>query len=238
MSQLDVVARTHRIMVSDGSTGTAFILDVESRQYIVTAKHIVQESTAPLRISWENEWRELPVGLVGHCEGETDISVLYTNQNIPKMFYPEGSGLSVETDLKLGENILFYGFPHGLSTPLGSGRGHVPLVKRGIISGFFGSPLGSGEESFLIDGHNNPGFSGGPVITIRNGEYKVAGVIASYRYSYQKVYGVDSSGQIDESKAIGYVAENTGVTLAHNIKPALDIIANNPIGLSLFGVSA
>ena len=88
----------------------------------------------------------------------------------------------------------------------------MALVKQGIVSGFFGAPLGSGEESFFIDGHNNPGFSGGPVVTIRNGEYKVAAVIASYRHSFQKVYGTDSSGQIDESKVVGYLPENTGIT--------------------------
>ena len=233
MSQLDVLSRTHLIRVPDGRTGTAFMLDIDGRQYIITAKHLVQESIDPLHLFWGGKWQLLPVGLIGHCEGETDISVLYTNQNIPKTVYPEGGGLGIETDLKLGEDVLFYGFPHGMNTPLGSGRGHVPLVKRGIVSGFFGAPLGSGEESLLIDGHNNPGFSGGPVVSTRSRNYKAAGVIASYRYSYQKVYGVDSSGQIDESEVIGYVAENTGVTLAHNIKPALDIIAKNPIGLSL-----
>lgn len=233
MSQLDVVARTHRIKVPSGSAGTAFMIDIDDRQYVVTAKHLVQDSIDALHIFWDGNWQPLPVGLVGHCEGETDISVLYTNQDLPKMLYPEGSGLGIEPDLKLGEEVFFYGFPHGWSTPLSSGRGHVPLVKRGIVSGFFGAPLGSGEESLLIDGHNNPGFSGGPVVSVRNGQYKVAGVIAGYRYSYQEVYGTDSSGRVDESIIVGYLPENTGVVVAHNIKPALDMIEKNPIGLPL-----
>lgn len=233
MSQLDVISRTHQIRVPDGRTGTAFMLDIDGRQYIITAKHLVQESISPLHVFWEKGWRLLPVGLVGHCEGGTDISVLCTNKNLPKVLYPDGSNVGTETDLKLAEEILFYGFPHGLSTPLSDERGHVALVKKGIVSGFFGAPLDSGESSFLIDGHNNPGFSGGPVISIRSRDYKVAGVIASYRYSYQKVYGADPSGQIDENEIVEYLPENTGIILAYNIKPALDIIAKNPIGLSL-----
>ena len=232
MSQSDVLARIYQVRVPDGRTGTAFALDVDGHQYIITAKHLVGSLIGPLSISWVKGWEELHVGLVGHCEDEIDISVLYTNQNLPKIVNPNGDDLGIETDLKLAEEVRFYGFPHGLSTPLTSGF-PVAFVKRGIVSSFFGTPLGSGTESLFIDGHNNPGFSGGPVVTIRNGEYKVAAVIASYRYSLQKVYGTDSSGQIDEKKTIGYLPENTGITLAHNIKPALDIISKNPIGLSL-----
>ena len=232
MSQVDVLARTYRVMVPDGSTDTAFALDVDNRQYIITAKHLVQKSINPLYVLWQKGWQLLHVGLVGHCEGETDISVLYANHNLPKMLRPDGGSLVIETDLKLAEEVRFYGFPHGLSTPLSNGF-PVALVKRGIVSGFFGTPLGSGTESLYIDGHNNPGFSGGPVVAIRNGEYKVAAVIASYRHNFQRVYGTDSSGKIDGSKVVGYLPENTGITLAHNIKPALDIISKNPIGLSL-----
>ncbi len=232
MSQSDVLARTYRIRVADGRTGTAFALDIDGRQYVITARHLVKHSINPLSIAWIKGWTQIPASLVGHCKGETDISVLYANQNLPKIVNPHGGNLGIETDLKLAEEIRFYGFPHGLSTPLTSGL-PVAFVKRGIVSGFFGAPLGSGIESLFIDGHNNPGFSGGPVVTIRNGEYKVAAVIASYRYDFQKVYGTDSSGQIDESKVVGYLPENTGITLAYNIKPALDIISKNPIGLSL-----
>ena len=206
--------------------------DIDGRQYIITARHLVKHSINPLSIALENGWTQILTSLVGHCKGETDISVLCTNQNLPKMVRPHGCNLGIETDLKLAEEILFYGFPHGLSTPLTSGH-PVALVKRGIVSDFFGVPLVNGTASLFIDGHNNPGFSGGPVVTIRNGEYKVAAVIASYRHNLQKVYGTSSSGQIDESKVVGYLPENTGITLAHNIKPALDIISKNPIGLSL-----
>ena len=233
MSQLDVVSRTHRIMMPNGTTGTAFTLDIECRQYIITAKHLVQQSFSPLHILRGKEWQPLPAGLVGHCEGETDISVLFTNQNLPKMAHPDGRNLDTETDLRLAEEVFFYGFPYGWHTSAGDGRIPVALVKRGIVSGFFGAPLGSFQESFLIDGHNNPGFSGGPVVTIRNGKDKVAGVIAGYRSSYEEVYGIDQSGGIDESKVVGSLAANTGILVAYNIKPALDIIAKNPIGLLL-----
>ena len=232
MSQVDVIARTHHIKVPDGGTGTAFTLDIEGRQYIITAKHLVQKSISPIHIFLQNRWQLLQVGLVGHCIGETDISVLYTDQNLPKKALPEGSNLGIETDLKLAEGILFYGFPHGLSTSLGDDKPPVALVKRGVVSGFFGAPAGSLQElSFLIDGHNNPGFSGGPVVTIRNGEYKVAGVISGYRAGYQEVYGADQSGNIDKSEIVGYVAENTGIIVAHNIQSALDLVADSPVGL-------
>ena len=209
------------------------MIDIASRQYILTAKHLVRKAITPLSILWEGGWQPLPVKLVGHCKGETDISVLSTNQNLPMMLYPKGNNLDVEPDLKLSEDIRFYGFPHGLSTSRGKDSVPVALVKQGIVSGFFGEPLGSSAESFYIDGHNNPGFSGGPVVTIRNGEYKVAGVVSGRKRSYQKVYGIDSLGQPDKSIATGYFPENTGIVMAHNIKPALDLILERPIGLSI-----
>jgi len=233
MSQLTVVTRTHRIMVPDGRTGTAFMLDIDKRQYVITARHLLNKGISPFRIFFGNAWQSVDVGLVGHCEDDIDISVLHSNHNIPKLFDPDVRNLGIETDLKLGEEIRFFGFPHGLSTFLSSGRNQVALIKQGIISGFFGDSLGSGTESFIIDGHNNPGFSGGPVVSIRKGIFKVAGVISSYRINYQDVYGVRADGKVDKDMVVGYLPENTGITFAYNIKPALDIISKNPVGLSL-----
>ncbi len=237
MKQSHVLARTYHIHVPTGETGTAFILDVESRRYVLTARHIVEGYTDSLNLRWRGKdgWLPFPAELVGHCKEDIDISVLTTELDLPSYLLPEGSELGIELDLKLSEEIYFYGFPYGMSTPREENDTSLALVKRGIISGFFGAALTSGEESFYIDGHNNPGFSGGPVVSVRNGIFRVAGVVSGIGHSYQKVYGTDENGLPDESEVVGHFPENTGIISAHNIKHALDLIRDNPVGFPTTG---
>ncbi len=200
------------------------MLDVGGFQYIVTARHVVLESVDNLSISWNGEWQRLPAELVGHCEGDTDISVLRTNRDFPKEVNPDCGDLDTENDLSLGEEVRFYGFPHGIGTLLSNAGHSVALVKHGIVSGFSGGPLTNKRGSILIDGHNNPGFSGGPLVTIRNNNYKVAGVISGYLNSRQKVFDKNAMEEIGRKEVIGYSAENSGIVIVHNIQSALDLM--------------
>lgn len=83
------------------------------------------------------------------------------------------------------------------------------------------------NETYLLDGHNNPGFSGGPVVFHVPGkqklEYKVIGVISAYRQQEGDVYY--------DGKATGLKhVENAGIIIAPSIKRVIDIINENPIG--------
>jgi hypothetical protein len=63
----------------------------------------------------------------------------------------------------------------------------------------------------LLDGHNNPGFSGGPVV---------------FKAVEQPIF------QGDEETALTY-RYNTGIIVAHDIKAAMTIIQGNPVGFQL-----
>ena len=106
-----------------------------------------------------------------------------------------------------------------------------PLVKSGVLSG-----MEPGDAPKIwVDGHNNPGFSGGPLVFIPPEEqfmkgraYRVAGVISAYRLSVLPVYN-------QQGQQIGLFPENSGIVVAYGIQPALDLINSNPIGYELKG---
>ena len=83
----------------------------------------------------------------------------------------------------------------------------MPFVKKGIVSCMSGSRI-------FLDGHNNPGFSGGPVVFAKaNGlDYKIGGVISGYKASKNPV--------VDPKRIPSYahVYENTGIVIAEDIK--------------------
>lgn len=100
----------------------------------------------------------------------------------------------------------------------------LPSVKSDVLSGLSEMPSGD----IWIDGHNNPGFSGGPLVFRENetGDFKVAGVISAYKLNYLAIY--DSTGS-----QIGAIPENSGIVVASRINSALDVIEENPIGFTL-----
>ncbi|MBD0302410.1 MAG: hypothetical protein ICV85_09595, partial [Tolypothrix sp. T3-bin4] len=133
-----------------------------------------------------------------------------------------------------GQDVYFLGFPYSL-------RGHggeinrefpLPLVKKAIVSMM--PSRENGSDSFYLDGHNNPGFSGSPVIFCNpseppsdNNPYKVAAIISGNRINEESVY--------DENKKRTHLTYkyNTGIIIAHDINHALNIIKANPDGYEI-----
>jgi hypothetical protein len=78
----------------------------------------------------------------------------------------------------------------------------------------------------LLDGHNNPGFSGGPVVYSQPGQLaavRVAGVISGYKFVWDRVY-------IENQETESAVKYNTGIVIAYSIDYAVDLIRNRAIG--------
>jgi S1-C subfamily serine protease len=209
-----------------GRCGTCFTIDVAGRQYIVTARHLVEglDGRGEIHLFREKMWQTLPVTLVGRHSGEADIAVLAADRRLsPDLPLEARSG-----GLALGQDVYFLGFPYRLHTDVGALNRDFPLpfVKKATLS-----CLAVGEDGvscFFLDGHNNPGFSGGPVVFTRPGElrYRVAAVISGFRTHSQPVYR-------GEEPSEWVTFENTGIILAYGIRHAVDLIKANPIGLEL-----
>lgn len=222
MITANVFQRTFFIK-SGNSTGTAFSIDVDNRRYLVTASHVCAdgENTTEIQIYHEATWKNLPVKVVGMGDPtrlDADIAVLAADTVIgaahPLPASSEG--------LIWGQDVYFLGYPYGLHTLANVNGGFpLPLVKRALMSGSVGTEF----EVFLLDGHNNPGFSGGPVVFKPSGsqQFSVMGVVSAYRTEEMPV---TLNGQ--PTGLAG--AANTGIIIAPSIKRATDMIESNPIG--------
>ena len=221
----NIIQRVFHICVCD-SIGTCFVIDVDEKQYIITARHIVPDltGTVSVLIYHDNQWKSVNVTLVGHCYTEVDITVLTTNV---KLVHKN----SVETSMRgivYGQDVYFLGFPYGMTGEMGKMNHDYPLpfVKKAIVSCL---QVSEKEAKILfLDGHNNPGFSGGPVVFKEQGsnDFKIAGVISGYRFNEEPIY---QQGQV-----VPLVYHySTGIIISYGIKHAVDVIKLNPIGLQL-----
>ena len=219
----NILQRTFRIRYN-GNTGTCFTIDVAGGRYLITAKHVVESIRDDAVVDLFHNGHRLPmrVRLVGHGAGHVDVTVL-----APQELFGASHSLKLTTaGLELAGDVYFLGFPYGLGmevkTELNAGF-PLPLVKKAAVSA-----LGLEDGPLLLDGHNNPGFSGGPVARRgKKGEQIVIGVISAYRYDRYRVrdaMGYETAQTYDT---------NTGIIIAHDIRCALEIIGDKPIGISI-----
>jgi S1-C subfamily serine protease len=230
MITANVFQRVFHIQLGD-SLGTCFVLDWKDRQYLVTARHVVEslQGNAEVTIFHQGVWKTLQVDLVGHGENSVDVSVLAPSVQLGRADLP----LPVSTEgIVFGQDLYFLGFPYGLRADVGAINREfpLPLVKKGVLSAMIDGD--KGEKILLLDGHNNPGFSGGPVVFAKMGgpadQLIVAGVISAYRFEPKPVL---MSGQITGLE----VQENAGIVIAYDIAHALKLIEVNPIGIVISG---
>ena len=124
--------------------------------------------------------------------------------------------------LTYGQEAYFLGYPYGISDKLLRETGHpLQLVKRVTVSTLFGKP-------YLLDGHNNPGFSGGPVVFCppARKEFQVAAVVSGYRWASASIRDQDNRD------TEFHLRENTGIVVAYDVNEAGALIRANPTGLA------
>ena len=230
----NIIHRTFHIRWND-STGTAFTVDRGSKQYLITARHVVKDirSGNAIKIFHEKEWKDLVVNVVGIGKENVDVAVLACSvrlsPSLPLVASAEG--------LVYGQPVSFLGYPFGWDA--GGERINrgvpLPFVKAGIVSAM---EFGDVSRIFL-DAHGNKGFSGGPVMFVPYGqpknELRVAGIVSSYPIPILLPI-VDRKGNTitdRRGKPIAYVKENPGFVVSIHIKHALELIDENPIGFQL-----
>ena len=226
MITLNVIARVFQIKWRD-SLGTAFAIDHHDKQYLITARHVVEgiAHTDNIEIYREQQWKLTNVSLVGSGADSIDVTVLSCSVGLapPLTLVASANGISH------GQPLYFLGFPFGWrwdTKVIADHKFPTPFVKAGILSGFYDD-----LSLLVIDGHGNKGFSGGPVVFHPNGhlnnELRVAGVVS-------KLPVTPPSPVVNENNVpLGYVQENPGFVLAVNIQYAIELIDANPIGFEL-----
>ena len=160
--------------------GTCFTVEVDGRQYIVTARHLVPGTNQVAEVAFlhNNNWEKLPVTILR--SSDADVAVLVP----PRVLTPTFPVEYGKSGVALGQELFFLGFPYGMSTEVPAELNHgcpMPFIKRGTFSGFY---RGQGIHNMIfVDGMNNSGFSGGPLVAINrvNNKMIVIGIVVGYR---------------------------------------------------------
>jgi hypothetical protein len=210
MIQENLMQRT--LHISDSrSTATAFLKLINGKTYLITAKHVVEhlKNGEKLFILHNGKWEHFIIN--GLKLLQEDIAYM----DSPVSLIGDVIANEVPT-VVLGCDLYFLGFPFGMYGPQQEFFEYLPapFIKRATLSTIIKT-----ENSlvYILDGMNNEGFSGGPVI-VRNGEnYHIIGIISGYRFQKLNIYSNNTA--TDQ-----YVHANTGIIFAPSIKEVYDNI--------------
>jgi hypothetical protein len=212
----EILNRT--ILIKVGNTfGTAFAIDYLGTLYIVTARHVVAElpeSKAIIQVQRSNKWFEIrTVKTLFPASKDVDIAVFETDEKVPQPFQIESGGEGVVT---MGQQIWFIGYPYGLGSRF-KNEHEAPFIKRGTMSAIDAS--NPDAVVLYIDGFNNPGFSGGPIVywDFSKHAYRILGVVQGYREDTAKVL---INGQHVDTKLL----VNSGILVGYSIDHAIQAI--------------
>lgn len=226
MITFNVIYRTFRLKYG-GHIGTGFTIDVNGRQYVATARHIVpslnEGDSTKIEIYHDRQWKALPVCVAWLAKPPADVALLAPHWQLSPanmVLEPTAGGLVY------GQQVYFLGFIEleMLAVP-GSTGYPMPLVRQGILSGLIPQ---NGTTLIVIDGHNIRGFSGGPVVfkPPASSEFRVAGVISGYRPEPNPV--------LERGQPTGmYVHDNTGLVIAYSFEAGIEHISAHPTGAAI-----
>ena len=230
----ELLNRILHIQYGNG-TGTGFVIDRDDKQYLITARHVVEGITTgeSINISRDRQWKSFPVKVVGIGLGTTNVAVLVT----PTQLAPAHSIEASSDGLAYAQSVYFLGFPFGWD---GGAEGinedyPLPFIKAGKVSAI----KHTDATRIYIDAFGSTGFSGGPVAFARNGtppnELRIAGVVAEAPRPRLRPI-VDKSGRplVDEDgEPIAHFPENQGFVVAFGVNHVTELIDKNPIGFEL-----
>lgn len=220
----EVSTQVFRIRIGQ-EFGTAFTIDVDSQQYLVTVDHLVPTGCAEcsLDIWLDNAW----ISLTGRAIRPRSRDVAAVAISLTERLSPESTAWSTVDELDLAQQVYFIGFPFGLRTAENTGAqiSEIPFVKAGILSAI--DSRNPRAVILYVDGHNNPGFSGGPVVFFPQGEAmpRIAGVLIGYRWDALPVVKREELRDPGAESYKGlYTRGNSGIVVAFSIEHLVEAI--------------
>jgi Trypsin-like peptidase domain len=257
----NVLRRTLEIRVGGqtGITGTAFSLDVDGREYLVTAGHMVKKLKHKdvIEISVRTDkWDPIDV-TVYPCEGDVDIAVLIPPRQLTVNYPLEPSS---GDKAFVGQDMYFVGFPFGASSFANSAYANhlngdypMPIIKKGVYAGNLEHQ--GRAPVILLDGYNNHGFSGAPIVFHEvnrpidaTTQFYVIGVVSGFVPELVPVVKPDPIKQDEDTSKVEswrlqladqgkilrdtgqFVPLNAGIVQGYPIRYALEMIRLHPEG--------
>jgi hypothetical protein len=137
------------------------------------------------------------------------------------------------TGATFGADCEFLGFPFGGGWHARWDNGKsiwLPFIKRCTISALFTE----GDRIWILDGINNDGFSGGPVIFRTGPDQRIIAVVSGYVSEPAEVISALHANPTPQAITPDHrrqtVNLNSGFIIAYDIQYAMDAIHRTPIG--------
>jgi S1-C subfamily serine protease len=196
-----------------GQRGTAFAYHDEQGTYIVTAKHVIKNAAPGDRIGFRTTSETYLATIKDIAFGAThaDVAVFSSDDlDIEGLIMIEGT-----PELHLGQRLIFLGYPHGLASLTPSPN---PIPSPLARSAFYSGVISYGDtEVIILDGFNNPGYSGGPIWAKSEDAYGplLVGLISGYRREVKEhsaVYRIEEGVEVPIDNT--YSHANSGMIYA------------------------
>lgn len=180
MVTTNIIQRTFQLL-HNGHNASCYTIEKGHQQFLVSAAHVFDGSpeVKELTIFEGGRWTQLQVEVAFNSVDAADTIVF----KLPRDISPRHPIEYGTAGIMLGGWAYFLGFPFGLRTPGEKINNNYPLpfVKAGLVSSF--NFERHGVCTIYLDGHNNKGFSGGPVVWIPPEDPKrisIIGTVSGY----------------------------------------------------------
>ncbi len=240
--------RVHELGGKRAQLGSAFTIEVGGHQYVITACHLMFAGPfTGCRAGEETSKRTISLGLKGKWVRKEATVIVPAVPAVDIVAFDVGERLALSDtsplplemkNYALGQQVYFVGYP---TEPAGAsfyatrtmqtGLDELtvfPFLKAGILSAFDNQTYPNVLVIYL-DGHNNPGFSGGPIVyRPLVGETKntqLLGVVSGYQW---EVSGVLKSEDLYKGGVAAhedlYVKVNSGIVKGFGINSIVEAI--------------
>jgi S1-C subfamily serine protease len=185
MAISDVMMNTFMIKTKAG-TATGFLVERNNEEYFITARHALSKpasnnTTIKLAILYDSLFREFSGIVYLHSDTTIDLAVIKLSKKLQKL-----KPLATTQEHYIGEECAFFGFPYSSFYTMVE-KTYIPFVKRATVSAF-------NNKILFLDGTNNPGFSGGPVVRLASDKnIKIFAVITAYYPEYRQIEGASKT---------------------------------------------
>ena len=200
-----------------GGTGSAFLVEVDSVEYICTARHTFDKFTSgEIDVHHGRNWIREPVEVVGVGKGDDDVIVFRWVRQYRKVNSGDHPIQTSNEGMVFTQEAFVLGYPFRWenSVPEEVSKGWpFPIAKRTIIAGWPSHDLSGG---ILLDCQVNPGFSGGPVVlnVSDTNKWAIVGIISSYHHE-----------PTPDSQDLVVTPVPSGFSVATDIRCATNLIA-------------
>ena len=195
----------------------------DNKENIVTAKHLFKRNTKTgdsifVSLDINKKLTKFKAKVYFHPNALVDVAVLRIDSSISK---ETPIALGFGGQVFLGQQCIFLGFPI-FNLGAYTKNEKIPLVKRAIVSAFYEK---NGINIWLLDGHNNSGFSGGPIVSVapydKMDNQFIAGIISGYINENKKMSLKDGKGVESELS----LNDNSGIIISYPSKYILETIS-------------